>query len=57
MRASIFGVLERWLLLGNGCLREVLTRGGPTVLVNYGNNDVQTIFLVFNSALNRTRCF
>ena len=30
MRASIFGVLERWLLLGDGCLGEVLTRGGPT---------------------------
>lgn len=46
-RASIFGVLERWLLLGGGRLREVLTRGGLTVLVNYGNNDVHTIFVLF----------
>ena len=46
-RASIFGLLERWLLLGGGRLWEVLTHGGLTVLVNYGNNDVQTISFCF----------
>ena len=28
---NIFGVLRRWLLMGGGCLREVVSHGGSIV--------------------------
>ena len=30
---NIFGVLQRWFLMGGGRLREVVARGGSTVLM------------------------
>lgn len=58
-RGSIFGVLGGWLLMGGGHCR--MSRS-DCIKVNYGNNDVQTIyFLFFNiqpfSSMNHTRCF